>query len=58
MLRYLLHKECNISICISPRSRVIFSLTSITKLVLNKKCENSRHCCISKGRRQTVGSKE
>lgn len=53
MLRYLLHKECNISICISPPSWIlIFSLTPITKLVLNKKCENSRHCCISRQRQE------
>lgn len=61
MLRYLLHKECNISVCISPLFQFsFFSLTPmITKLVLNKKCERvNTAALVDKGSRQTVGSKE
>lgn len=65
MLRYLLHEECNTSIRTSPPFNfslffVFVSLTpTITKLVLNKKCEIvNAAALVDKSGRQTIGSKE
>lgn len=61
MLRYLLHEERNTSIRTSPPFNFsFFSLTpTITKLVLNKKCEIvNAAALVDKSGRETVGSKE